>query len=245
MTVFNCECDDDGSIPRQTLAQLRRRMLIRLGYGVQADNPPPGVAITMDDYLQSAQEVLWRQFPSLRTERFFTWTCVQGEPYYDLPENDEVIDETCLKTLDPTSVTWVGVQDQFLQWSELGKGIPPEFYTSVERTGMPQRYEIRQCLEVFPAPSSDQYKIRVKGRFGLERFTQNTDKTTIHSEVVFLWALANAKNEKNFGSGDNDARQARSIIGSLTAGAHQTARYVPGSRPLQPAAQPIFLPLEE
>lgn len=233
---FNCECEEETE--NETLAQLRRRLLIRLGYSAQADSPPPGMATLLDDFLLQSQRFLYRKYNALRTERFFTWTMVQGQRFYDLPDNDG----TCEKRLDPYKLTWVGVEDLNGAWYHLVEGIPPEWYTSINFQGLPVRYEIRQCIEVFPAPSTE-YTLRIKGHFGLTSFVEDDDKTTIDSELVFLWALANAKAHYGQPDASNYAAQAREYLGALVSGAHQTARYVPGTTPAQPWTPPVFLPL--
>lgn len=233
---FNCECEEETN--NETLAQLRRRMLVRLGYAAQADNPPPGMADLLNDFLVQSQRFLYRKYNALRTERFFSWTMVQGQRFYDLPDNDE----TCTKELDPYKLTWVGVEDLNGAWYHLSEGIPPEWYTSINFQGLPVRYEIRQCIEVFPAPSAV-YTLRIKGHFGLTSFTEDDDKTTIDSELVFLWALANAKAHYGQPDAANYAAQAKEYLGNLVYGAHQTARYIPGTQPAQPWTPPVFLPL--
>jgi hypothetical protein len=236
--VFNCDCDDDSG--NETLAQLRRRMLVRLGYAAQADTPPPGMADLLDDFLVSAQRYLYRKYRALRTERFFSWTMTPGTRMYDLPDNDE----TCTKELDPYRITWVGIEDLNGAWYRLVEGIPPEFYTSVNFLGLPARYEIRQCIEVLPAPA-EAYTLRIKGHFGLTSFTADDDQTTIDSELVFLWALANAKAHYGKNDAANIASEAKDYLANLVSGTHGTAKYVPGVRPVPPAVQPLFLPLQE
>lgn len=235
-TSFNCECEDEAGM--STLAELRRRLLVRLGYSAQADNPPPGTADLLNDFLLSAQTFLYNKFTGLRTERFYRWTMQEGVRFYDLDANED----ECAKRMDAYKITWVGVEDLNGWWGPLIKGIPPEFYTTVNYNGLPQRYEIRQCIEVWPPPSAG-YTLRIKAHFGLQPFTSDADRTTIDSELVFLWALANAKNHYGQGDAKDIATQANTLLGNLTAGMHQTARYVPGVRPMPAATPPIFLPL--
>lgn len=231
---FNCACSDESD--NETLAQLRRRLLVRLGYSAQADSPPPGMADLLDDFLVQAQRFLYRKYRALRTERFFTWTMIAGERFYDLPDNDE----SCDKVLDPYRLSWVGVEDLNGTWHEMGKGIPPEVYTSIANQGIPAIYEIHQCIEVFPAPA-DNYKLRIKGHFGLTQFDLDTDKTTIDSELVFMWALSNAKAHYGQSDAANIAAQANTYLGTLVSGSHQTARYVPNSGSMPPRTKPLFL----
>lgn len=241
---FNCDCTDELGDAYETLAALRRRMLIRLGFAVQADNPPPGMATLVDEFLQSAQRVLYHKHKELRTERFFTWDMEEGDRLFDLYDNTE----ECTKKLDPLKVTWVGIEDatgdENGTWTPLDKGIPPEYYTTITSFGMPSCYEIRQCIEVFP-PADRPYRLRIKGHFGQMPFIAGTDRTTIDSELVFLWALSNAKAHYNKPDAGNVRAEAVAMLGDLKAGRHLTARYIPGAAPVVNLAKPIFLGLEE
>ena len=235
-TSFNCDCDDHTS--NETLSEIRTRLLIRLGYAAQAANPPQGMAALLDDFIRSGQKYLYNKFPPLRTERFYTWTMQAGVRFYDLAANED----TCTKRLDEYKISWVGVSDLNEVWLPMGKGIPPEFYTVVNYNGIPSRYEIRQCIEVFPPPASG-YKLRIKAHFGLEPLIADTDQTTVDSELVFMWALANAKNHYGQSDAKDVAAQANTYLGTLVAGAHATARYVPGTCPAPAVPMPVFLPL--
>lgn len=238
---FNCDCLD--STEYETLGQLRRRMMVRLGYAASADNPPPGMADLLNDFLQSAQRKLYTSSknPEFRTTRMYRWTMIEGIGFYGLRDNDtstEFTDITCGKHLDAYQVKWVGLRDLNGMWLPLVEGISPEFYTTVQQEGLPQRYEIHQCIEVFPRPNAA-YELWVKGAFGLEPFTGDDDRTTIHSEIVFLTALADAKT--HYGKGDAQAvkLEAQTFLADLKAGLHLTKRYIPTFKPLPPAVQPI------
>jgi hypothetical protein len=110
--------------------------------------------------------------------------------------------------------------------------------------GWPERYEIRQCIEVWPAPNSDQLRLRIKGHFGLEPFAADGDKCTIDDEAVFLFALARAKAHYRHPDAKNYQTDAQNYIRFLTAGAHQTRRYVPGDREWIAPAPPLWIPKE-
>lgn len=233
---FNCSCDDVTT--NETLAELRRRMMVRLGYAAQADNPPPGMSDLLDDFLVQAQRSLYRKFNALRMKRFFKWTMQEGNRFYDLPDNDD----TCDKVLDPYKIEWVGVRDVNGVWMELLQGIPPSFYTGARFNGLPERYEINQCIEVFPGPTPG-YTLYIKGQFGLTALVDDEDKTSIDSEVVFLLALANAKAHYGHPDAGNVVAQANDYRNQLVSGAHGTARYVPGTVLTPPWTRPQFLPL--
>lgn len=126
-------------------------------------------------------------------------------------------------------------------WLPMTCGIPPTFYTTVSQPGLPVRYEIRSCIEVFPAPAAA-YSLYIKGHFGLRPFELDSDKPTIDGHLVYLWALANALDYYGKPSAAGIATQAQDYLGQLVAGTHTGKRYVPGMRPLPPAIIPIFAP---
>lgn len=232
---YNCECDDD--YPRRTLAQIRAMLATRLGYAAQvaSGNYPPGMAVLLDSFAQEAQELAYRSYKVFRLERFFTWNMVEGVRFYDLLENADV----CTKKLDPRMVTWVGISQDDNFWRPLICGIRPEFYYS-DITSWPTHYEIRQCIEVWPAPSDQTWKLRIKGYFDLMPFVADGDYTTIDYRAVFLLALANAKAHYGQPDAANYASQYREFIGNLVAGSHHTRRYIPEDDQWIPPPLPIL-----
>lgn len=235
---YNCECDD--ATDYQTLAVLRNRLMVRLGYAGQVNNPPPGMAALLTDFLQSSQRLLYMKYTELRTERFFTWNVEAGERLFDLDVNDG---DTCSKRLNALKLTWVGMEDATGtangQWYPLTSGIPPEFYTSIDSRGFPTRYEIRQCLEIFPVPDHAM-RLRVKGHFELTAFAADGDQTTINSELVFMWALATAKAHYGHPDANNIAAMANDYLSRLVGGKHGTKRYIPGGSITPPWTKPVM-----
>lgn len=219
---YNCECEDNSG--NRTLKQLRDDLARRLGYGAQVNNLPPGMTDLLNSFLQGAQRALYRRYDVLRTERIYAWDLVPGVRYYDLDGNSD----TCTKRLDSRKVTWVGVERAGV-WYPLICGITPERY-SFDQTGQPTRYEIRQCIEIWPGPDSEPAKLRIKGHFELEPFAADTDKTTIDDELVFLMALANAKAHYGKPDAGNYIQQMEVMMANLVAGSHHTRRYIPNTR---------------
>lgn len=229
-TATNCECDD--AFPRVTRAALRRRLAIRLGFGATVDNLPPGVTEILNDFLDSAQKQLFTDSITkalFNLERFFTWKLEPGVRFYDLDAN---VDE-CTKRWDPRHVTWVGVSECCENWDELACGIPPELYACGPRA-RPERYEVRQCIEVWPTPGDSQSYLRVKGRFGLAPFTDDAHETTIDPEAIFLHALARAKADRGAPDAANYQADLTRYIGNLISASHHTRTYLPGSRKVEP-----------
>lgn len=230
---YNCECDDE--YPTRTLAQMREYLMIRLGWGAMVSTPLPGVAVTLNSFLRDAQEQIYRQYKVFRLERFFTWQLLNGVRFYDLPENEDV----CTKKLDPRMITWVGISQGDNFWRQLVCGIKPEFYYG-DISSWPTHYEIRQCIEVWPPPSSDDWKLRIKGYFGLLPLEEDTDVNTVDYEAIQLFALANAKAHYGQPDAANYMRQYQDYIGAVTAGSHHTRRYVPNTDQSYPPPLPIL-----
>lgn len=234
---FNCDCEPVSQY--QTLANLRLEMMAGMGYAAQAANPPPGMNTFIDFLLRQAQELLWLRFEQVRAERFFAWTMVPGLRYYGIADGS---DACAGFLLDPLKVSWVGFEDLNLTWVQLIEGIPPEYYTRAQTTtGWPSHYEIRQCIEIFPAPQAA-YTLWVKGHFGLGPLTAPTDRTTMDDRAV-LWYALGLSGRGPF-AGDVGKGMALQRIKDITAGQHNTARFVPApGGQLNPLTPPRFLPL--
>jgi len=172
-------------------------------------------------------------------QRFFRWTLQIGQRYYGIDKSEG----GCTQLLDPTQVSAVNIEDLNGAWYELTWGIPPVYYTRAKiNSGWPTNFDIRQCIEVFPAPQAE-YTLWVKGKFNPGPFAADGDLTTLDAELVFLLALANAKAAKTQPDAANVMKQATSYLGALVSGTHGTTRYVPRSKVQNPATPPRFLPL--
>jgi hypothetical protein len=226
ITSYNCECGGETA-PRRTLAQLRNAMLIRLGFAAQAENPPPGIIPLVDEFLRDAQLQIDIGFRERGIERFFQWPLEAGVRYYGLRANADA----CDVKLSRSKLSWVGIREANGTWYPLIHGIPPTFYSRTEQTtGWPTRYEIRECIEIFPAPrSADQYLV-VKGMHEIQPLEEPDDLTTHDSQAVFLLALANAKSHYGHQDAANIFAQADRYLGNMYAASHQTARYIPSPR---------------
>lgn len=236
---FNCECEEVS--PYRTLAQLQTQMMYGIGYAAQAANPPPGMAELTAFYLQQAQAFLIERYKQVNLIRFFRWTMIPDLRYYGIPEGDAACAGL---VLDPLKISWVGFEDLNQTWVPLIEGIPPEFYTRAQTTsGWPSRYEIRQCIEIFPAPQAA-YTLWVKGSFGAAAFTAPTSHPTMDDNAVLWMAIGMYREDTNKPGAGRYKDMALQRIKDIVAGQHNTARFVPapGGR-LGPLTPPRFLPL--
>ena len=229
----------DNVVPTDTLADLRQRILIRLGFANQAANPPPGMTLLVNDFLESAQTYLYRRYLQLHTKRLFRWKINPGQRFYSIKDSDENATEGVLMDYAKT-VEWVGIQDSRNVWYPMIQGIPPQLYTMITKPWRPARYEIRGGIEIYPTPDQT-YWLWIKGHFGLMPFSLDENSTTIDSELVFLWALANAKAHYGQPDAQNIAAQANAYRAELVASTHQTAHYLPGTIAVPPAVRPTLI----
>lgn len=225
-TSYNCDCDDEGVIVTDTLMSLRTRLMRRLGFSAQAASPPPGMAALLDDFLRSAQVMLYNRYSAVRVRRWFTWRLQQGVRFYDLQQNRDL----CAHKLDGRRIDWAGVSSGDDVWTPIECGIRPTMYAS-HVSGIVQAYEVRQCIEVWPAPSDDEWLLRIKGDVGLLPFVQDESRCSIDAEPLFLFALANAKAHYGQPDAGNYSSQVQTLMRDLTAASHGTRRYVPGTEP--------------
>lgn len=233
----------NGAYPADTLANLRARIMRRLGFSNQATNPPPGMAALVNDFLFDAQEQLYRMYPALHTRRFFRWKLVPGQRFYSLLDNDD--DVLANYHMDPSKqIYWVGVQDTRNVWYPMIEGIPPQLYTMSTKPWRPARYEIRGALEIYPLPDQT-YFLWMKANFGLLSFQNDGDYTTIDSNLVFLHALALAKAHYGQPDANNIESLANTYRGNLIAGTHATGHYVPGTIAVPPAVRPTLVQYQD
>ncbi len=221
---FNCECSVDPA--GATLASLRSRMMVRLGFAAMKDNPPPGMLDLIDAWINDAQRFLFFKYPALRTRRMFRWTMTPGQRFYGLRANDEDLD--CAKVLNPyRRLSWVGIQGPNNEWTPLVDGISPGMYVSLPNVGRPSRFEITTCIEVFPPPDYA-YKLWIKGIAEYAPMVDGDDITSLDPDLVFLWALAYGKAHYQQVDKQEIVSQGASMLREMIAGTHGAKRYIPG-----------------
>lgn len=154
-----------------------------------------------------------------------TWTDTGAlTPAGALPTSNTTAE--CSKELDPYRITYVAVQrGNVIQ--PLIKGIAPAVL-GYSQTGWPSHYDIRQCIEVWPAPAATEGQLLVRGHFKPSALTADTDKPSIDPDLVYLLALANAKAHYRQPDAANYVSQMETMMQNLVAGTHGTARYIPG-----------------
>lgn len=235
--AYNCNCTagDGGS----TLADLRSELMRACGF-----NPAIAtlsVTNRFNDWLTQSQRLLYRRYRAFQKSRYYTWSMSAGVRFYGITDNDEqTATAPCTKTLDPGKLEWVGLsRTDGRSWRPLIAGIDPVLYSTLG-AGIPEFYEIRQCIEVWPAPSDNSWALRIKGEFGLLPFAVDTDTTTLNSDAVYLQALTRAKAYYQQPDASLANQDLQVLLGDLTAESHETRRYLPGEFIEPPAVLPVM-----
>ena len=113
-------------------------------------------------------------------------------------------------------------------WVDLREGINTEHYSYQDRNYYPQRYERYAQIELWP--KADQaYTVRVWYIRELARFTQDGDRCTIDDDLIFIYALANAKAHYRQPDADIYTRQMQSMLTQLKTKQFGTRSYRRGS----------------
>lgn len=240
MSVLNA-AETAGFVDARELGDLREELLVRLGYAAQRNRMPPGMKELLDSFLQMSQRVLYKRLRGTKgeLERFFDWTMTVNERFYDLQDDDAA---GALK-LARDQITGAWVEDLNGMWIPMEYGINPAYFTMLARPGIPTRYEIRQSLEVFPAPDKA-YIVHLRGRFGLRPFEAEDDKCSVDPDLLLLWALSRAKNHYQQPDAGDVAAEANAVLRDFVSAAHQTQRYIPRFEKPAPMTKPRFLGLE-
>jgi hypothetical protein len=235
--IYNGTGPDPEDYP--TLAQLRTRLLIRTGFATTASNPPPGVALLFNDFLFNAQKRIYLRYPTLPTRHFFKWDMSTGQRMYGLKDNTDDIYKA-YTLMFRKGVQWAGIRDDRGTWTPIVNGIDPSLYTMVTQYGRPVKYEVRDVIEVFPAPD-DHYELWLLGQRNLEPFIADSDQTTIDGELVFMTALGVAKTHYGQPDAQSCVQAADLYLGELVAATHLSKRYIPGSVPILPVVKPQLI----
>ncbi len=204
-----------------TLSELTERLAKRLGFSSQGGGLAH-VEPLLHDFLQDSQNQLMDSFNDmLREDLYLDDVTVIGETLYDVEADcdpDRIYDVYIRKNTGDT-------------WTPLTRGIPVQLRD--ERTRMPSRYEIKYGtsqtaqLELNPIPDAV-YQFGYTFNRAVEPFTQDEHRTSIDSDLVFLFALANASEHYGLPNAASIAAQAARKREQLQARANNNIRITRG-----------------
>jgi hypothetical protein len=164
---------------KRTLGEIRSDIQSRLGFGMagQAGVVNSGL---IDSMIRSAQEQLYEQFDWLELKAADERQTGTNQQYYDYPADCNV---------DRIIGIWIKNGGIYYPLSE---GI--SFADRSTTAGsIPQKYERREQIEVWPVPLVNTLTIRTEYIKTLAPLVNNGDRVSLPSELVYLHALSNAK----------------------------------------------------
>ncbi len=164
---------------KQTLGEVRSQIQTRLGFGM-AGNAQIVNSGLIDDFIRGAQEALYLEFDWIELKSVYERNTGVNQQYYDYPPNCNV------ERMTSFSILWNG------QYIPLKEGIELKLRGTPVGT-IPCRYERREQIELWPVPQSSDYKLRFEYERTLLPLVNSSDRLSLPSEMVKLYALANAK----------------------------------------------------
>lgn len=220
------------------LKGLRKRLMIRLGYASQADNPPQAMKDLLDDFINDAQGWIARQYPVTRQDHIFTWQLQPGERFYGIEAQTEAPLDL---RIDPLAIKWAGATQNDATWIPLVNGIDPRHYAA-NAGGPPAYYQLHDGIEIWPPPADATWKVRIMAKILPEPMKAEGEYCSVDSTAILYMALANAKAHYGKPDAGNYMSMLREYCGNLVAGSHGTRRYQPGGHDFRPTVPPRLIP---
>lgn len=202
---------------KRTLGDIRSDIQIRLGFGTAGQ---AGVVNSqlIDSMIRSAQTQLYDQFDWLEMKAVEERLTGANQQFYDYP-------------VDCNVERIIGIWARWgARYSPLSEGI-----SFADRGwnpgGTPQKYERRDQYELWPIPVDNTTTIRIEYVKTLGQLVNNSDRTSLPSEIVYLHALANAKAHYRQPDTQSYATQLEALLNQLKA--KHRARSVWGAQSIQ------------
>lgn len=190
------------------LGDLRSELLARLGFGAAGSASITNSTI-IDSFLRSAQEQLYWQYEWIELLETSEQATGVDQRFYDYPSDCEVERIREVSILDGET------------YYPVTEGVTMAMRSDLS-SGRPRCYERAAQIEVWP-PADVAYTLRIDYIRALGRFTNDSDRTTIKSELVFLHALANAKLHYRQPDAAAYSNQLQAILARLKAAQRTTA----------------------
>jgi hypothetical protein len=169
----------------KTLGELRGDLSARLGFGAAGANNGALVSI-LNNFLYTSQVELYWEYDWRALRVWVEGSVGASQVYVDFPAE-----------IHPERVQWISIQYSNVWTPPLHRGISAEMYTSQDIEGVPTHWDMNSSsgtaqIEFWPQTDAA-YDYRVFGMAPLGALSDDSDRTTIDSDLVFLHALAGAK----------------------------------------------------
>lgn len=193
---------------------------------------PPGIVAKINRALDDAQTTLLRRVPQLQAVRWFAWPLTVGERFYAYPSQSEPLG----LSFDPLAVFEAHVE-RGTERTPLVRGLPGRDLAR-DITGVPSHFDLRECIELWPAPGDSDGRLLIRARHKPAALTDDAHVPAIDDMAVYLLALADLQAFYKQPMAGETMGKLEVRLSELVAGTHGARRYIPGGRdPVQ--AQPI------
>jgi|21_taG_2_1085346.scaffolds.fasta_scaffold03164_6 hypothetical protein len=202
---------------KRTLGELRQELRDRLGFASTGGRSGANTSI-IDSFLRNAQTQLYYQFDwkfLISVDKSIVTN--KSQTLYDWP--DAVDPDRLIQVLaEDTSSSLPNIYPlvEGIDWNH-------DNYTTTENK--PSRYEIRNQIEIWPAPDSASYKIWLEYVQRLGRFTQDADRASIDGDLILLHAISNAKSHYGHRDSQVYVQQLNALLQRLKSGGLGSKRY--------------------
>lgn len=206
----------------KTLGELRATLQQRLGFG--SSGAASGInSSTIDNFLYNAQVQLYWACDWKKLTFYTDKTVGVGQVLMDYP----TVASGAPADANPDRILRIAVLVNGI-YQPVQEGIGPDHYTYVDRRYYPQRYERYSQIELWPQ-SDGTYSLRIWYIRDLARFSQDNDRTTIDSDLVFMHAIANGKSHYRHPDADVYAVQLDTMMKNLKTKQFGNRKFVRGS----------------
>ena len=210
--------------PERTLGDLRDELRSRLGFGAQGSQSGPNNAL-LDSILRTCQVTLYWKFDwnELNTVSPDTFITGKSQRFYAYPDNFDPKRLISFQTEDLQTITNPSVWPMLrgIEWFHDGSTLSP---------GSPQRYELRDKLEIWPIPDRSGYVLRLEYIKRIGNFTKEADFVTVNSDIVLLFAVAIGKAHYQMKDAGVVLDQLRTTLIDIHAGVHSGNKYIRDNR---------------
>lgn len=206
----------------QTLAEARRELAERLGYGADPDAANAG---QLTSYLRRAHQTLYERLEWSRLIVDFPLRTVAGVWRYDYPSATPTETEY---HADPDRIRSARVERGAGDAVRLGEGFDlDELALRDQLRSWPQRYRRREQLEIWPTPDGA-YTITLEAYALPPALDADTDRLVVPDDVVLADALYHALIDRGSPASPALLAQRDTRVREIRARAHGDRTYVPG-----------------
>jgi hypothetical protein len=210
---------------QKTMGELMSELRARLSMAVQG-SASKNNDLKIKSFLQEAHEYVFGELYPADRRMFSTIRLKPGEWRYDW--HDDALD----LNIDPGSVDSVTIVVNDSIRMEMRQGIRALDRAQPELRKYPTRYDtLNGQIEVWPIPDQE-YDLLIEHRAQPSRFDRQSDRPSVPSRLVFLYALAQAKADYRHPDAQGAATTFQNMLMRAKGRQHENKRYfVRGTEP--------------